>query len=494
MTHRMGKGSSPIGLKAFILFQIFRSFDKPLDMISLVSLPVALCGLAASFFSFIVIFYRLQHQGIDLWHAGGLLFIIAVFCLACISLSAHYRHTRRIASKAFTLQLTATGIALALLFLGAEVMIRVVAEQTPEETFVGDTVLLPREWQRVQAHRLADWERSRQQSTIIEPDATLGWTIGPNRKEIGIFGEMYFSNAYGLRTLANETDPKATAPALRIAISGNSYAYGLDVTYDETWGHQLESRIGQHVQVLNFGVPAYGLDQSYLRYLRDIQDWHPDIVILALISHDLVRSGLVYYLIGFQGGRVPGAKPRLSVVGEEPFALNLPLPSPERIYSTSSIEDLPFVDFDIAYRPADWKWHLYQYSYLLRFAVSWNPTSLWSPYELAPDVERVDKAILKSFVDTVRATGSTPLVVFLPEYGEFRHSVRSPSEQQLLGRRVLQEAGVKFLDLTACLELVNATSRFTLGWHYTAAANSAVAECLLDEVSRLVGVILEHKS
>jgi len=106
----------------------------------------------------------------------------------------------------------------------------------------------------------------------------------------------------------------------------------------------------------------------------------------------------------------------------------------------------------------------------------------------------VDKAILKSFVDTVRATGSTPLVVFLPEYGEFRHSVRSPSEQQLLGRRVLQEAGVKFLDLTACLELVNATSRFTLGWHYTAAANSAVSECLLDEVSRLVGVILEHKS
>lgn len=461
----------------------------------MVSTPVALCVLVASFFSLIVILYRLQHQGADLWHAGGIgVTIIAVFCLACNSLIAHYRHARGTASKAVTLQLTTTGIALALLFLGAEVMIRVIAEQTPEETFVGNMVLLPREWQRVQAHRLADWERSRHQSTIVEPDEILGWRIGRNRKEIGIFGETYFSNAYGLRTSANGTDPKTPAPALRIAISGNSYAYGLDVTYEETWGHQLEARIGSHVQVLNFGVPAYGLDQSYLRYLRDIRDWHPDIVILTLISHDLVRSGLVYYLIGFQGGRVPGAKPKFALVGEELGPLNLPLPAPERIYSTPSIADLPFVEFDVAYRPADWTWHLYRYSYLLRFAVSWNPTSLWSLYELAPDVEKVNKAILQSFVHTVQATGATPLVVFLPEYSEFRHSVRSPSERELLGRRVLQEAGVKFLDLTACLEHVNETSRFTMGWHYTAAANSAVAECLQEEVTRLVGVILEHKS
>ncbi len=462
-------------------------------MLSLLSLPSALCVFIASLLSLIVISYRLQHQGLELWHAGGVGgILIAVFCLSCVFLGCQYRHARHTASKSFTLVLATTGIALVLLFLVAEVMIRVIAEETPEETFVGNIVLLPREWPRVQAHRRTEWERSSHESGIFEPDETLGWTIGRNRKVIGSFGETYLSDAYGLRTSASKSDSKEQAPAFRIAIVGNSYAYGLDVSYEETWGHQLEARIGRQIHVLNFGVPAYGLDQSYLRYLRDVRDWHPDIVILTLISHDLVRSGFVYYVIGFLGGRVPGAKPRFTLVDEALTPLNLPLPSPQQIYSTPSITDLPFVEFDAAYRPADWKWHLYQYSYLLRFAISWNPKFLW--YELDTDVRKVDKAILQSFVHTVQTTGATPLVVFLPEYGEFRNSARAPSNRELLGRRVVQEAGVPFLDLTTCLESVHEASRFTAGWHYTPAANSAVAECLDEEVSTLVEEILGRKS
>ena len=31
-------------------------------------------------------------------------------------------------------------------------------------------------------------------------------------------------------------------------------------------------------------------DQAYLRYLRDVRPWRPQVVILGLIDHDLRRS------------------------------------------------------------------------------------------------------------------------------------------------------------------------------------------------------------
>ena len=202
--------------------------------------------------------------------------------------------------------------------------------------------------------------------------------------------------------------------ALRIAILGDSYTFGQDVSFEDTWGHRLENFEGPGVQVLNFGVPAYGIDQAFSRYLRDVRDWHPDIVILSFISHDLVRSGMVYYWIGFPGAAVPGAKPRFSLAAEEFTLVNLPLPFQEHIYSTSTIGDLPFVQFD-SVSSGRLGVALYQYSYLLRFAVSWPFDLSASLYRLDRNVQRINEAILNSFIRTAQAEGSFPLVVFLPE-------------------------------------------------------------------------------
>ena len=114
-------------------------------------------------------------------------------------------------------------------------------------------------------------------------------------------------------------------------------------------------------------------------------------------------------------------------------------------------------------------------------------------YELDKDVQWVSEIILKTFVHTVRAADSLPMVVFLPEYTEFRNSSRLPSERDLLGRRVAREAGVEFLDLTPCLESVVAGGRFTTGWHYTPQANGAVAQCLQGEIVRANALVQKRK-
>jgi len=47
---------------------------------------------------------------------------------------------------------------------------------------------------------------------------------------------------------------------------GDSFTFGQEVTYEESWGYLLEKALGSEFQVLNFGVAMYGVDQAYLRY------------------------------------------------------------------------------------------------------------------------------------------------------------------------------------------------------------------------------------
>ncbi len=373
-------------------------------------------------------------------------------------------------------------------------MIRGLAEETSEGPLLGNTVLLPRDWARVLAHRRALWAQASREYGVFTIDEALGWSIGRNRKGVGPHGETYFSNEDGLRTQQNGASLQDQPAALRIAILGDSYTFGEDVNFEDTWGHQLEILMGPGVQVLNFGVPAYGIDQAYLRYLREVREWHPDIVILSFISHDLVRSGMVYYWIGFPGAAVPGAKPRFSLAGEELTLLNSPLPSREQIESASIIDDLPFIQSDSAYNPPDWEWHLYQYSYLLRFVISWQFNPRPFSYELDNEVQQINEAILKSFVFTAQAAGSLPMVVFLPEYTEFRNSSGRLSGRDLLGRRMARKAGVEFLDLTSCLETLADGDRFTTGWHYTPQANGAVAHCLQSQIMEANALIQRRKA
>lgn len=446
-----------------------------------ISAIIAFYLLVGSGLGLIVLFYRLQGHwitlGVNDWPTWlAVVISVSLVALASASLRSHYQHSRRTGSKHLQLVLSMGCVTFALFFVGAEVMLRLLAEEHPEGPILGNTVLLPRDWAKVLAHRRISWEQAAREYGVFTEDDTLGWTVGRNRKGV------YQSNEDGVRTFRNGASVKDRPVAVRIAILGDSYTFGADVSYEETWGYQLERLLGTDVQVLNFGVPAYGIDQAFLRYLRDVRDWHPDIVILSFISHDLVRTGMLYYWIGFQGAAVPGAKPRFFLDGEQLRLLNLPLPVPEQIRSTATIGDLPFVQFDSAYNPADWERHLYQYSYLLRFAVSWPFNLGGSLYRLDRNVQKINEAILNSFIRTARAEGSFPLVVFLPEYMEFQRSSGRVSDRDLLGKRVARDAGVELVDLTSCLEAVPNDQRFTAGWHYTPHANGAVAHCLYSSI------------
>jgi len=95
------------------------------------------------------------------------------------------------------------------------------------------------------------------------------------------------------------------------------------------------------------GVAAYGVDQAYLRYLRDVRPRHPDVVVLAFIQPDFFRSLGVYSFVSHPRWPWALGKPRLVVDAAGTVrVLNVPFPSPQKLLSVSAITDLPFIEYD----------------------------------------------------------------------------------------------------------------------------------------------------
>ncbi|HEX2055061.1 MAG TPA: SGNH/GDSL hydrolase family protein [Nitrospiraceae bacterium] len=438
------------------LFTAFLAYELLDDQLGLMEKTVSLSGLVL----------------------GGSLCLI-FFC----TIAARARWRLHAGSRQAPLTIALGMITVGLLGITSELAVRLMEEATPEGSIVNDTILLPREWQRVIAHRRSLWERSSAQYGVFVFDDVLGWTVGANRQGTGPHGETYYSSREGLRTAAAGLS-LAGKSARKIALIGDSYTFASDVNYEDSWGSQLERQLGSGAQVLNFGVPGYGIDQAYLRYERDVRAWHPDVVVLAVISHDLLRTTMVYYHIGFPGAQVPGAKPRLIVRDGRLVPVNLPLPRPESIFATTDVRNLPFIDYDRFYRPSEWMPHLYEFSHLLRLPHSWaSQWRLGMDERLDEETVALNTVLLETFLRRVQEDGAMPVIVFLPSYTEYRDTGGRPQEKHLLGTQLLDRANLPYVNLLPCLSrMPESEDKFTTGWHYTPAANRIVAECLRVEL------------
>lgn len=363
-----------------------------------------------------------------------------------------------------------------------ELTVRWLVHTTARGPVVMDTHLLPWRWSDVVAHNEAILERAAREGSYLVADARLGWVIGPSRRSAN---GPYFSSAEGLRSPSPGVAFRERAASRRIALVGDSFTFGLEVSYADSWGHQLERALGPDVQVLNFGVDGYGVDQAYLRYARDVRPWHPDVVILGLINHDLFRSLVVYTFVSFPGWPFPFAKPRFVADGDGLTLLNVPLPSPQAIVAAPSIRELPFIEYDPGYRAEDWDWRALDSSYLYRLLVS--RARAWA----GPDPRRADervvelnRAIVRAFVRDTRAEGSLPLVVYFPSDRDFRLRAKDAGWQSL-AQTTLRDSGVPHADVTPCLAQENPAQLFGPG-HYSPRGNAAVAACLYPVVQGLL--------
>src|SRR5262249_11189712 len=163
----------------------------------------------------------------------------------------------------------------------------IVARKTSSGIIVGAVALQPT-WSELVAQSReaiveAAGERADPAMTALELsrqayfvyDQELGWTVGADRRSRDGF---YFSSAEGIRSARAGVRFADKAARHRVALIGDSNAFSLEVPFEESWGYQLQRLLGDSVQVLNFGVNGYGVDQAYLRYRRDVRRWKAKVV------------------------------------------------------------------------------------------------------------------------------------------------------------------------------------------------------------------------
>ena len=155
---------------------------------------------------------------------------------------------------------------------------------------------------------LLDW------SNIVREDRRAMRAAGVGRLKYD--ADLGFVPTEGYRATPAPADPRLAEPP--ILVVGDSYAYGDEVSDDETWAAQLQSLTNR--RTVNAGVSGYGLDQIVLRAEQAARDVKPAALVLVFIAEDLRRSEMK---------RVWGAeKPYFEPKGDAPILRNVPVPAP----------------------------------------------------------------------------------------------------------------------------------------------------------------------
>jgi hypothetical protein len=368
-----------------------------------------------------------------------------------------------------------------LLFVGgAECALRAVAIE-PLAGMIKKATVPPRSWRDMVSHERSYIEAARGPDTLFVFDPELGWTPTPNG--VGQDG-MSFISSEGLRAPRPDMSMRDEPADCKIAVLGDSLTFGSGAGFEDTWGYRVAARFGHEIEkqcvVLNFAVPMYSLGQMYLRYLRDVRPWRPDIVILGFTTDTTERTLDVYGFLLDPSWPNPWAHPRLVRRGELLLPINTPLPKPQTIFSTNAIQKLPYIEYDVHYRPREWDrpaWRLADQFFLFRLVANWHPR--WDPPRVEVDelmLLTLNQAILESFVREAKSAGSSPVIVYLP----YPEEIGTAAGQEPRGIQIARRSGVEFVDLTPCLAELASRDRFIgAGPNYHPNAVDHLAKCIL---------------
>ncbi|MBI2543294.1 MAG: SGNH/GDSL hydrolase family protein [Candidatus Aenigmarchaeota archaeon] len=117
-------------------------------------------------------------------------------------------------------------------------------------------------------------------------DKELYWKLKPDQRGYQILGFSKATiNSQGFR--GEELEDKS----FNIFMLGGSYTFGQDVEDNETFPHLLGKRleIYENTQVINLGVPGWGLFQENITLHRNYETYKPRLVILTLTEPDFVK-------------------------------------------------------------------------------------------------------------------------------------------------------------------------------------------------------------
>jgi hypothetical protein len=210
---------------------------------------------------------------------------------------------------------------------------------------------------------------------------TRGWALKPDIRDTSLWeGKSLSSNSKGIRGKAEYNYDRPSGKK-RILMLGDSVTFGQEVSDTQTYSDCLEQMLPD-IEVINFGVPAYGQDQMLIYLKEEGIKYKPDIVILGFLNGDMFRNILEFRDF---------PKPKFELFNNELKLRNISVPSPE-LMRKKELYGLKFPDLLTM---------LYQ-----KFLRKIGKDNI--------DKETITKAILDEMIKTIDSIGATPIFVYFP--------------------------------------------------------------------------------
>lgn len=308
-------------------------------------------------------------------------------------------------------------------------------------------------------------------STLFRYDETLGWIGIPNTYVPDAYGPGKYvrTNSRGFRD-DDEIAVRVPRGKLRIVCSGDSFTYGQGVANNQTWCHRF-SELDDRYETANLGQSGYGVDQFYLRYMRDGVNLEHSIHVFAFVAGDLTR-------MGYMGHNGKFGKPVLKVDQDEIVADNIPVPR-FRWWASRMVKRADFRFVDLSQR-------------VFRRLSNRKAASAKAAKAKAKAAEGIKPVASKVF-ETIQQISAEkniiPLFVYLPTEAD----LKKDTQWRHWVAATMNTLALPFVDLTPALRGLppHRVSAFFIprsmpgGGHYTEAGNEWVAELLHSHLTRM---------
>lgn len=317
-------------------------------------------------------------------------------------------------------------------------------------------------------------------------DPELGWTHRPGAHQ---GQERIDGDGARLSPRPQPTTIDVTAQR-RIAAFGCSFVHGTEVGDGDAWPHRMTLDSNGTIDVRNFGVPGYGLDQSYLRWRRLADGLTVDEVWLGFMPEAAARNVNCYRPALRPWSPTVAFKPRFSV--DERGDLQL-VPSPCRSLpelvaliddSGLFLERIGTRDSFVGRVPSAFAPHGSHWSHwsattrlLLTLVARARPDAHTMLAESDGEVARTTRAIGLAMDREVRERGVRFTVVVLPD----REGLRLRRQEGRVSWQAVvdawREAGITVHDISDHLDAEDA-AQWAPGGHYSARGNALVAAAI----------------
>ncbi|MCP4901155.1 MAG: SGNH/GDSL hydrolase family protein [bacterium] len=255
----------------------------------------------------------------------------------------------------------------------------------------------------------------------IRYSPTLGWTVAEDSEN-----RRNQINSSGIRS---RTDYSLSTPSnvLRVTTFGDSFTFGDEVKNEETWQAVIEHETTA-LEVLNFGVSGFGLDQTYLRYMKYGEQFDAQIVFIGFMSENIFRNVSRYRPFYFSETGLPFGKPRFTLTGEGISLLENPFPSkdeylallenPRKVLPQAGKNDYYYGQgYEVG--PADWlatvRLIKMVYTQVKRSAFSDN-ILVDGTYNIGSEAFRVTHRIFDLFYSQVKQNSESPMILLFPAH------------------------------------------------------------------------------